>query len=110
MQIFTVVICFGLFHGLVFLPVLLSLIGPQPYMNTQVAKEELAIVAGRKASVELRPLANGHGSTLNGHTLHASSSSYDDNTTHLNGGSDIPPHDEEESSPTDKLNGVHVQS
>ncbi len=27
---FTVVICFGLFHGLCFLPVVLSLVGPLP--------------------------------------------------------------------------------
>lgn len=30
-QIFTTVVIFGLFHGLVFLPVILSLIGPEPY-------------------------------------------------------------------------------
>ncbi len=30
-QIFMLVVVFGLFHGIVFLPVLLSIVGPQPY-------------------------------------------------------------------------------
>lgn len=30
-QIFTSVVVFGLFHGLVFLPVILSIVGPEPY-------------------------------------------------------------------------------
>ena len=37
-QIFTSVVIFGLFHGLVFLPVILSLIGPAPY-NTNFLSE-----------------------------------------------------------------------
>lgn len=31
LQIFMLVVIFGLFHGIVFLPVILSIIGPQPY-------------------------------------------------------------------------------
>ncbi|XP_052274742.1 uncharacterized protein LOC127874452 isoform X1 [Dreissena polymorpha] len=30
-KIFTAVVIFGLFHGLVFLPVILSIVGPKPY-------------------------------------------------------------------------------
>ena len=33
-KVFSLVIGFGLFHGLVFLPVLLSLVGPSPYSTT----------------------------------------------------------------------------
>jgi hypothetical protein len=32
-QIFFLVVCFGLFHGIVLLPVILSLIGPAPYAS-----------------------------------------------------------------------------
>jgi len=31
LQVFFLVVTFGIFHGLVFLPVLLSLVGPSPY-------------------------------------------------------------------------------
>lgn len=43
LQIFSLVILFGLFHGLVLFPVVLSWIGPKPYKqkpNTKVAEEE----------------------------------------------------------------------
>jgi len=33
LQIFVLVVGYGLFHGLVFLPVILSLIGPEPYQD-----------------------------------------------------------------------------
>jgi hypothetical protein len=69
LQIFTVVIGFGLFHGLVFLPVLLSLVGPQPFSNTQKdtneAHENGNGVAKASSSVEMKSLTNGNSS--NGH-------------------------------------------
>uniref|UniRef100_A0A1B0CNT4 Putative conserved plasma membrane protein n=1 Tax=Lutzomyia longipalpis TaxID=7200 RepID=A0A1B0CNT4_LUTLO len=34
-KIFLLVIIFGLFHGIVFLPVILSIVGPAPYVQTQ---------------------------------------------------------------------------
>ena len=39
-KIFLLVVTFGLFHGLILLPVLLSLIGPAPYLNSKPATEE----------------------------------------------------------------------
>lgn len=59
---------FGLFHGLILLPVLLSLIGPQPFSNAQDAKKENGNLP--KPSVEMQPLTltNGAASgTSNGH-------------------------------------------
>ncbi|XP_072023872.1 patched domain-containing protein 3-like isoform X2 [Amphiura filiformis] len=38
-KIFLLVVIFGLFHGLVFLPVILSLIGPSPYLSAKPAEE-----------------------------------------------------------------------
>ena len=38
---FALVLLFGLFHGLIFLPVLLSLIGPQNGENTKQMKEDV---------------------------------------------------------------------
>ena len=37
-KIFFLVVSFGLFHGMVFLPVALSLIGPKPYKNDNHGK------------------------------------------------------------------------
>ncbi|XP_055387683.1 patched domain-containing protein 3-like isoform X2 [Condylostylus longicornis] len=37
-KIFFLIIIFGLFHGVVFLPIVLSLIGPAPYQNTDQGK------------------------------------------------------------------------
>ena len=37
-QIFLLVVFFGLFHGLVFLPVMLSLVGPSPYLTATPCK------------------------------------------------------------------------
>ena len=39
-RIFLLVIIFGLFHGLILLPVMLSLIGPSPYNNATPAVTE----------------------------------------------------------------------
>ncbi|KAG4072065.1 hypothetical protein HA402_015564 [Bradysia odoriphaga] len=49
-KIFMLVIIFGLFHGLVFLPVILSTIGPQPYEIDQTTADEIASYK-RKAHV-----------------------------------------------------------
>ena len=42
-KIFLMVVAFGLFHGLILLPVILSLIGPAPYLNAKPANEEQKI-------------------------------------------------------------------
>ena len=39
-QVFLCVVFYGLFHGLCYLPVLLSLIGPSPYDSSEVNTEE----------------------------------------------------------------------
>ena len=39
-QVFFCVVFYGLFHGLCYLPVLLSLIGPSPYDSSEVNTEE----------------------------------------------------------------------
>ena len=72
-QIFFLVVLFGLFHGLVFLPVALSLLGPEPYgggdqdgnesnansLSTDLNREERR---SRKVSpvttISVRPLKN----------------------------------------------------
>lgn len=38
-KIFILVVVYGLFHGLIFFPVLLSLIGPAPFPMAHLAKE-----------------------------------------------------------------------
>lgn len=40
-QIFFLVVVYGLYHGLVFLPVLLSLVGPEPYATATAEKLQL---------------------------------------------------------------------
>ena len=51
-KIFSLVVFFGLFHGMVFLPVILSLIGPSPYENyineSKVAPQQDIVVAEKK--------------------------------------------------------------
>ena len=49
-QLFFLVVVFGMFHGLVYLPVLLSLIGPNPYTSTHdggVELENIPELAGK---------------------------------------------------------------
>ena len=36
-QVFFCVVVFGMFHGMMFLPVVLSWIGPKPYLSAQTA-------------------------------------------------------------------------
>jgi hypothetical protein len=72
--------------------VLLSLIGPQPFSNTQDAKNISEQNGVNKSPVELKPLTNG---TTNGHAS-----------------TDPPCHndeEEEEALATDRLNSVTVQ-
>lgn len=59
LQIFTVVITCGLFHGLIFLPVLLSILGPEPYpfAYSREDDEEFESKPGLKI-VEMKPLRN----------------------------------------------------
>ena len=40
-QVFFLVVTFGLYHGLVFFPVLLSLVGPRPYDMEDHGKKEV---------------------------------------------------------------------
>ena len=51
-KIFSLVVFFGLFHGMVFLPVILSLIGPSPYENeaneNKVAPQQDIVVSEKK--------------------------------------------------------------
>lgn len=58
-QIFVLVILFGLFNGLVFLPVVLGIIGPKSSENEVVAEEEaLTKVNDDKSEVKA---SNGQG-------------------------------------------------
>lgn len=99
-QIFTVVICFGLFHGLVFLPVLLTLIGPQPFSNTQDGKNEPGSGTSPKPPVELRPLTNGNAN-------HSHNNHHYQQPESLAADSSCP---QEELLPMDPLNSITVQS
>lgn len=44
LQIFFLVVLFGLFHGVVLLPVILSWIGPKPYKLVKLADKDEAEV------------------------------------------------------------------
>jgi len=57
LQIFFLVVLFGLFHGLVFLPVVLSIIGPDPYLSASGAQD--ASPFQLEDGESLRPLRNG---------------------------------------------------
>ena len=68
-KIFFLVVSFGLFHGMVFLPVMLSLIGPSPYTNNEIyedktaSKDQVTLRAawntekGDQATVSKRPVS-----------------------------------------------------
>ena len=60
-KIFFLVVFFGLYNGMVFLPVILSLIGPKPYKNEIVSKVTLktgntsaACVTKEKEDIEMK--------------------------------------------------------
>ena len=53
-QIFFLVSMFGLFHGLIYLPVVLSLFGPSPYPSKTEAKNGNEIVFSEKKDVALQ--------------------------------------------------------
>lgn len=50
-QVFFAVVLFGLFHGLCYLPVLLSAIGPAPYESARDHKSEKQHGSGRSSPV-----------------------------------------------------------
>ena len=68
-KIFFLVVSFGLFHGMVFLPVMLSLIGPSSYTNHEIyedktaSKDEVTLRAvwttekGDQATLSKRPVS-----------------------------------------------------
>ena len=51
-RIFLLVIIFGLFHGLILLPVVLSLIGPPAYNNAQPAEDVKSLTNQNKVSTK----------------------------------------------------------
>ncbi|XP_021948457.1 protein patched homolog 2 isoform X2 [Folsomia candida] len=57
-KIFSVVIVCGLFHGLIFLPVLLSIFGPEPYPFAYSRDHELFDAFKPQKVVEMKPLQN----------------------------------------------------
>ena len=68
-QIFTSVVCFGLFHGLTFLPVVLSLIGPKPY-GTNITDQELkeyTDITYRNDDLVLQEFSKSKTASMNGH-------------------------------------------
>ncbi|KAK7100605.1 patched domain-containing protein 3-like [Littorina saxatilis] len=77
-KVFLLVVLYGLFHGLLFLPVLLSWLGPEPYAtadrsfhnvgdNRPSANQEMTVEAGTSATKETKPPStNGFATTNNG--------------------------------------------
>ena len=51
-RIFLLVIIFGLFHGLILLPVVLSLIGPPAYNNAKPAEDVKSVTTQNKVSTK----------------------------------------------------------
>ncbi|CAL8112733.1 unnamed protein product [Orchesella dallaii] len=56
-KIFTIVVGFGLFHGLIFLPVILSILGPDPYPNAFNSSTEYHFDEKGK-TVEMQAITN----------------------------------------------------
>ena len=68
-QTFTSVVGFGLFHGLTFLPVVFSLIGPEPYDTsiTESVLEQYTNITYSSEDVALNRRDNTTGVTINGY-------------------------------------------
>nr|XP_002739466.1 PREDICTED: protein patched homolog 1-like [Saccoglossus kowalevskii] len=62
-KIFFLVVLFGLFHGLVFLPVMLSWTGPSPYLSAEISSTD-----EDSDDVKLHPRENAISRAMEGHT------------------------------------------
>lgn len=85
-KIFLLVILYGLFHGLVLLPVILSLIGPQPYNTLLTApgpSESRTASTSKRQSLDLSPMTEG--STLQEKTPNTPPADEDCSEKPLNG-------------------------
>lgn len=62
-KVFFCVVLYGMFHGLVFLPVVLSWVGPQPYLSVRMGKKGHGAHAqnGDAEGGEKLAMENGHG-------------------------------------------------
>ena len=53
LQVFLGVVVFGLFHGLIFLPVILSLVGPAPYLTEEeIEKDSCSTAHGQGDDIQ----------------------------------------------------------
>lgn len=95
MQVFFCVVLFGLFHGLCYLPVLLSAIGPSPYESAQSQDHK----DGRRSPIHPAGLPGDNVSyemaVANGKKSPLKSSSKPAVVSTQNGGYPIPPPDYE---------------